>query len=84
MSKKQLVKDDPIIKEDINEFSTLLGGGNQPGEKKASKPKKEEMTRFNVYLSVKHLDKLKLKAVREHRKIKELLEEAIIQYLDKE
>lgn len=82
MSKKQLVSDDaPIIKEEINEFSSLLGD-TQP-EKKASKPKKEEMSRFNVYLPSKQLEKLKLKAVREHRKIKDLVEEAILSYLDK-
>ena len=50
MGKKVLVSDAPMIKEEINEFS-LLASGEKPKtpEKKASKPKKEEMSRFNVY-----------------------------------
>ena len=85
MGKKVLVSDAPMIKEEINEFS-LLASGEKPKapEKKASKPKKEEMSRFNVYLSTRHLDKLKMKAIKEHKKIKEIVEEAIISYLEKE
>jgi len=85
MGKKVLVSDAPMIKEEINEFS-LLASGEKPKapEKKVSKPKKEEMSRFNVYLSTRHLDKLKMKAIKDHKKIKEIVEEAIISYLEKE
>jgi hypothetical protein len=76
--------------EPINEVDILLNKGNAPKveeakapEKKASTPKKDEMSRLNIYLSTKHLDKLKLKALKEHKKIKEIVEEAIISYLEK-
>jgi len=76
------------VKEEINEFSIMMNKTSpekeeiKAPEKKASKPKKDEMSRFNVYLSTRHLDKLKLKAIKEHKKIKEVVEEAIISYLD--
>lgn len=75
------------VKEEINEFSIMMNKTApkeevKAPEKKASKPKKDEMSRFNVYLSTKQLDKLKLKAIKEHKKIKEVVEEAINSYLD--
>ena len=78
--KKQLVEETPTIKESINEFEALE-------EKKAPKHKSqkvnnEEKTRFNIYLSIKQLDKIKLLAVKEHRKIKDIIEEALSIYLE--
>lgn len=82
MSKKQLVSDDaPIINEEINEFSSLLNAPKVEESTKAPKHKSEEMTRFNVYLKKSSLEKLKIKAVKEHRKIKDMLADAIEQYL---
>lgn len=77
------------VKEDINEFSQMLGNNAPSNEakepvKKASKPRKDEMSRFNVYLPTRQLERLKMKAVKEHKKIKEIVEEAILSYLDKE
>lgn len=80
--KKQLVEQETsTIRETFNEFDNL--GEKAPKHKSTSTPKaKEEMTRFNIYLSTKQLDKIKLLAVKEHKKIKELIEEAISNYLE--
>ena len=77
--KKQLIEETSTIKTTINEFKALE-------EKKAPKHKSptnnEDKTRFNIYLSVSQLDKIKLLAVKEHRKIKDIIEEALTIYLE--
>lgn len=82
MSKK-LVEETPTIKTTINEFEALETKTTAKVEEKhkGTKANNEAMTRFNIYITNKQLDKIKLLAVKEHRKIKEVIEEAISIYL---
>lgn len=83
---KKLVEETSTIKTTINEFEALENKTTSPvaetPKHKGTKANNEEMSRFNIYISNKQLDKIKLLAVKEHRKIKEVIEEAISLYLE--